>query len=440
MSENIWEAVLNSIKKTVSPQIFEMWFKNISLVSFEGNVMKLRVGSQFSKEWITKRYLPLITESINKVIGREPFLEFIVDEKTFPSSETPLPSEEPKQVLNLNPRYTFDNFVVGSSNRFAHAACLAVAESPVKVYNPLFIYGGVGLGKTHLLHAIGHFIFNTKHYIKILYTTAERFMNEMISGIQNKKIFEFRERYRNIDILLIDDIQFLAGKESTQEEFFHTFNTLHEAYKQIVITSDSSPKNIPTLQERLVSRFEWGLITDIQPPDFETRVAILKKKCEIANLSLPEEIIFFLAEKFTSSIRELEGALTKIIAFLNLNKEIKQSLNLEDVKEILKDVLPVGEKIITGELIQKVICEHYHISEEAIKAKKRTKELSLPRQVAMYLTRELTNLSLPEIGNLFGGREHATVVHAYNSISKKMKEDKKLLYTISTLKDKILKS
>jgi chromosomal replication initiator protein len=324
----------------------------------------------------------------------------------------------------LNPKYLFDTFVIGSGNRFAHAASLAVAEAPAKAYNPLFIYGGVGLGKTHLMHAIGHYVLEHKPNAKVVYLSSEKFTNEFINSIRDNKAVEFRNKYRNVDVLLIDDIQFLAGKESTQEEFFHTFNTLHEESKQIVISSDRPPREIPTLEDRLRSRFEWGLITDITPPDLETRIAILRKKAKAEGLDIPNEVMLYIANQIDTNIRELEGALIRVVAYSSL---INKDINADLASEALRDIIPSSKpKVITILEIQRTVGEHFSVKLEDFKAKKRTKSVAFPRQIAMYLSRELTDYSLPKIGEEFGGRDHTTVIHAHEKISKLMQTDLQL--------------
>jgi len=341
-------------------------------------------------------------------------------------------------LSHLNPKYNFDTFVVGNSNRFAHAACLAVAESPAKAYNPLFIYGGVGLGKTHLMHAIGQFVLEHSNRMKVSYVTSEKFTNEMINSIRDDKTVEFRNRYRNMDILLVDDIQFLAGKERTQEEFFHTFNTLYEANKQIIISSDRPPKEIPTLEDRLRSRFEWGLITDIQPPDLETRIAILRKKAQLENLSVPDDTVSYIANKIQSNIRELEGALIRVIAYSSLNGE---EINPDMAAVVLKDMLPTNKpRQVTIELIQELVSSFYNIRTDDFKAKKRTRAVAFPRQIAMYLSRELTDSSLPKIGEAFGGRDHTTVIHAYEKINNELQNNISLQENIKDLIEQIEKN
>jgi chromosomal replication initiator protein len=331
----------------------------------------------------------------------------------FPFFKKNLPTDESK----LNPKYTFESFVVGPSNRFAHAAALAVSESPAKEYNPLFIYGKVGLGKTHLMQAIGHYILQKKPSMKFIYISSEKFTNQLISAIQNRTTLKFREMYRNVDLLLIDDIHFIAGKESTQEEFFHTFNTLHDAHKQIVVSSDRSPKDIPALEERLVSRFEWGLVADIQPPDIETRIAILRKKAERETITIPDDVTYFIAEAIRSNIRELEGALIRVVAYAKL---VGKDIDLELVKDVLKDVLIEQNKKITIESIQQKVAQYFDIRVADMRSKKRNKMIAYPRQIAMYLSRDLTDFSLPEIGEQFGGRDHSTVLHACEKVYRDM--------------------
>jgi chromosomal replication initiator protein len=326
----------------------------------------------------------------------------------------------PFENTNLIPRYVFDEFVVGNSNRLAHAASLAVSESPAKAYNPLFIYGGVGLGKTHLMHAIGHYILSQNKNAKVYYVSSEKFTNELINSIRDDKNEEFRNKYRTVDVLLVDDIQFIAGKERTQEEFFHTFNALHEANKQIIVSSDRPPKEIPTLEDRLRSRFEWGLITDIQPPDFETRIAILKKKSERDKVDIPSEVFEFIATKIKSNIRELEGALNRVIAYSTLTK---REVDISLVNEALKDIFSSTHmRKIDVDLIKSIVAEYFNIKFEDFESKKRTRQIAYPRQIAMYISRELTDLSLPKIGEEFGGRDHTTVIHAYEKISSEIHE------------------
>jgi chromosomal replication initiator protein len=433
---DIWEKVLAELVKEVGEQQFVNWLKPIKALPLDNNLITLEVPSQFSSDWIRTHYLERIKTILKDVSGEIIEVKFtIVPSPVVKSEDSPVPPQAILPSRNLNPKYTFGGFVSGPSNRFAHAACTAVAEAPAKRYNPLFIYGGVGLGKTHLLHAIGHFILNKKPDMKILYVTTETFMNEMINAIQHGIILKFRNRYRSIDTLLIDDIQFLANKESTQEEFFHTFNELHNSSKQIVISCDRPSKEIPDLVERLKSRFEWGLTVDIKPPDLETRIAILKKKVEIDKLTIPEEVIFLIANGVKSNIRDMEGSLIRVVAFSSLtNNPITEDL----AKEVLKDKLESGEeKRITIELIQKIVANYFDLHIADMKAQKRTKAIAFPRQIAMYLSRNLTDASLPEIGENFGGRDHTTVMHGYDKIKEKLEKDPNFGKTIERLTKEI---
>ncbi len=336
----------------------------------------------------------------------------------------------------LNPKYTFDTFVIGNSNRFAHAAALAVAEAPAKAYNPLFIYGGVGLGKTHLMHAIGHYILNQNSLQRVLYVSSEKFTNELINAIKDNKNEEFRSKYRNIDVLLVDDIQFIAGKERTEEEFFHTFNALYEANKQIIISSDKPPKEITSLEDRLRSRFEWGLTADMQAPDLETRIAILRKKAQLENLDVPNEIVVFIADKIASNIRELEGALNKVIAYSSLTQN---EITLDIANEALKDILSANNtKVLNCATIQEVVARYFDIRPEDFKSKKRTRDIAYPRQIAMYLCRDLTDMSLPKIGEGFGGRDHTTVIHACEKINYELENNSETRRAVSEIKRNLL--
>ncbi len=423
MNSNIdafWEKTLELIKVELSPVSFNTWLKTLRPVQLDNSVFFLSAPNKFNKEILEARYATLIESAMNQISDEPLRIEFILSGSESQSKEDTdafsNASSSFSRSSNLNPKYVFDTFVIGNSNQFAHAASLAVAESPAKAYNPLFIYGGVGLGKTHLMHAIGHYIKNKNSDSEVVYVTSEMFTNELINSIKDDKNVLFRNKYRNIDVLLIDDIQFIAGKERTQEEFFHTFNALHEANKQIIISSDRPPKEIPTLEDRLRSRFEWGLITDIQAPDFETRVAILRKKSETEKIKVSDDILNFIASKIRSNIRELEGALTRVCAFSSLtNREISPDL----ANEALKDIFSTSRtKEITISLIKDVVGRHYGIKKEDFESKRRNRSISFPRQVAMYISRELTDLSLPKIGEQYGGRDHTTVIHAYDKISK----------------------
>lgn len=438
---DIWQKTLQNLKVQLSDVSFDTWIRVIKPLVIRDNEIILSVPNEFTKNILQSRYIDTISGSLREATGSSIFIKFILENE----EDSFLESISPKDINNssythsiLNPKYTFDTFVVGNSNRFAHAASLAVAESPAKAYNPLFIYGGVGLGKTHLMHAIGHFILSRNPNAKVLYVTSEKFTNELINSIRDDKNVDFRNRYRTIDILLIDDIQFIAGKERTQEEFFHTFNTLHEANKQIIISSDRPPKEIPTLEDRLRSRFEWGLIADIQPPDLETRIAILKKKAELEDIEIDDEILLFIAKRIESNIRELEGALIRIMAYASLtNNQLSLSIADEALKDILSNNQP---KEITIPLIQQVVSQYFDLKIDDFKSKKRNRSIAFPRQIAMYLSRELTDQSLPKIGEEFGGRDHTTVIHAYDKIQQDMKKDSQLSKTIDDLIKKIRES
>lgn len=440
--EELWNAVLNNVQTKISKPSFDTWLKSTKAVALEGNTLTIAVPSEFAKDWLENQYTGLISDVIEEITGSKLQIKFDVPEPDEGMNEIKH-IKNPKQTVDnasetksmLNDKYTFDTFVIGAGNRFAHAASLAVAEAPAKAYNPLFIYGGVGLGKTHLMHAIGHYVREHNPEAKVLYITSEKFTNEFINSIMENDSSSFRNKYRNVDVLLIDDIQFIAGKESTQEEFFHTFNTLHEENKQIVISSDRPPKEIPTLEDRLRSRFEWGLITDITPPDLETRIAILNKKAKAEGLDIPNEVMLYIANQIDTNIRELEGALIRVVAYSSLvNKDIDAAL----AADALKDIIPSNKpKVITVENIQQEVAKKYNIRMEDFAAKKRTKSIAFPRQIAMYLSRELTDLSLPKIGEEFGGRDHTTVIHAHDKISKLLEEDEELNRNIEELKENI---
>ncbi|TYP57402.1 chromosomal replication initiator protein DnaA [Thermosediminibacter litoriperuensis] len=443
---DLWQQVLKTLGSELNNDVsFNTFLKPTKLVSIEDDIAIVEVPNEFLKGILEKRYANLLKDILGSILNRSVSIFFQIDTlacteqaSTADTAEKDIRPIAEESQSTLNSKYTFDTFVVGNSNRFAHAASLAVAQAPAKAYNPFFIYGGVGLGKTHLMHAIGHYILQHNPSCKVVYVSSEKFTNELINSIRDDKNVEFRNKYRNIDVLLIDDIQFIAGKERTQEEFFHTFNALYEANKQIIISSDRPPKEIPTLEERLRSRFEWGLITDIQPPDFETRIAILRKKAMMENLTVPDDVINFIATKIETNIRELEGALIRIVAFSSLtNKPI--DLNLAE--HVLKDILPNNKpKTVTVMDILQVVGGHFSVKIEDFKSKKRTKELAFARQVAMYLCRELTDYSLPKIGEEFGGRDHTTVIHACEKISRDIQRDAQLSSLIENLKKKILQS
>lgn len=438
-----WQEILSVIQTKLSKPSFDTWFKATKAVKFTDSQLLITAPNTFSVEWLESRYTKLVSSTIMEETGKQVDVKFIIEEAAQAEAEIVQPQASPARVAvydepasnMLNPKYTFDTFVIGSNNRFAHAASLAVAEAPAKAYNPLFLYGGVGLGKTHLMHAIGHYILEHNPASRVVYTTSEKFMNEFINAIRDNRGESFRNKYRNIDILLIDDIQFLAGKEQTQEEFFHTFNALHNENKHIVLSSDRPPKEIETLEERLRSRFEWGLITDIQPPDLETRIAILRKKAKAENLDIPNEAMVYIANQINTNIRELEGALTRVVAFSTMTN---QDITTHLAAEALKDLIPSSRpKMITIQDIQHKVGEFYGLKMEDFKARKRTKAVAFPRQIAMYLSRELTDYSLPKIGEAFGGRDHTTVIHAHEKITQNLQEDQDLYKVVQNLIDKI---
>ncbi|WP_172199021.1 chromosomal replication initiator protein DnaA [Saccharibacillus qingshengii] len=440
----LWQQILSIIQTKLSKPSFDTWFKATEVIQLTQGALTVSAPTTFAVEWLESRYTKLVAQVAFDVLGRNVTVRFVIEEpgheeESLQKQSTPPPT--PVQVSveantnMLNPKYTFDTFVIGSGNRFAHAASLAVAEAPAKAYNPLFLYGGVGLGKTHLMHAIGHYILQHNPSSRVVYISSEKFTNEFINSIRDNRGESFRNKYRNIDILLIDDIQFIAGKESTQEEFFHTFNALHEESKQIIISSDRPPKEIPTLEERLRSRFEWGLITDIQPPDLETRIAILRKKARAEKLDVPNEAMMYIANQIDTNIRELEGALIRVVAYSSLTN---QDVTAHLAAEALKDIIPSSRpRIITIQDIQQRVGEYYNLKMEDFKARKRTKAIAFPRQVAMYLSRELTDYSLPKIGEAFGGRDHTTVIHAHEKISQSLKIDQELTKVVHSLTEKI---
>ena len=445
-----WDQILLNLKEEheIMDVSFKTWLLPLKPYSFKNNTLTIIVPEQTFLTFVKRKYgLPLMV-TVSEFLGVECKIDFQLKDTV----EEDSPAEQPQlieknmnvvspqviQSANLNPKYTFDTFVVGSNNNLAHAAALAVAESPGEIYNPLFIYGGVGLGKTHLMHAIAHFILKNTPDAKILYVTSETFTNELIDAIRNKNnttTTEFREKYRNNDVLLIDDIQFIIGKESTQEEFFHTFNTLYESKKQIIISSDKPPKEIETLEERLRSRFEWGLTVDIQSPDYETRMAILRKKEELEGYNIDNEVITYIATNIKSNIRELEGALTKVMAYSRLNK---CEINLKMAEEALKDIIsPGAQREVTPELIIQIVAEHFGLTPQDIASQKRTKEIVYPRQIAMYLCRDMLATPLQTIGSFLGGRDHTTIIHGADKISSDLKKDETLKNTIEILKKKI---
>jgi len=431
----LWTQAVAEIKERIGRQNYETWIKPIGFISRNKNEICLDVPNKFFRDWLTEHYLIQIQDILSTLAKHDVKVVFEINEKTNrqANAEKGVKREERERVQksnsNLVPKYTFQNFVVGASNQFAHAACVAVANQPGEHYNPLFIYGGVGLGKTHLVNAIGHQSAQ-RSGLKVVYLSSESFMNELIGSLRRDKMDEFKKKFRNVDILILDDVQFIAGKERTQEEFFHTFNSLYESHKQIVITSDKFPKEIPGIEDRLRNRFEWGLIADIQPPDMETRVAILQKKAENEGVQLPHDVAFFLASNIDSNVRELEGSLTRLGAFSSLTKA---TITVELAKDVLKNTLKNAQQEITVENIQKTICDYFNLKIGDLKAKRRTQNIALPRQVAMYLCRKYTETSFPAIGDKFGGRDHSTVIHASKTIERKIKEDPHMQTTIEKL-------
>jgi chromosomal replication initiator protein len=445
-THDLWQQVLSVIQSKLSKPSFDTWLKSTKASVFTETQLIVSAPTDFARDWLESRYKKMIAQTVFEYLNRDVEVKFVLQDTETPAvkpAQTPAPQpvkqapvQEDGSIYNiLNPKYTFDTFVIGSGNRFAHAASLAVAEAPAKTYNPLFLYGGVGLGKTHLMHAIGNYVLEHNPGARVLYISSEKFTNEFINAVRDNRGEDFRNKYRKIDVLLIDDIQFLAGKEGTQEEFFHTFNALHEERKQIIISSDRQPKEIPTLEDRLRSRFEWGLNTDIQPPDLETRIAILRKKAKAENLDIPNEAMVYIANQIDTNIRELEGALIRVVAYSSL---INQDITTHLAAEALKDIIPSSRpKIITIQDIQQKVGEFYGLKLEEFKARKRTKAVAFPRQVAMYLSRELTDYSLPKIGEAFGGRDHTTVIHAHEKIVTSIQQDPDLYKIIQSITEKI---
>jgi len=433
--DDLWARLLDSLARTLPTPVLDNWVRPCRLAAVEGDHLRIGAPNKFSRDWLAQNYLDALHQAARECLGGHPRITLTVDSDGSPAAAAPTPRLERAPggggtVDGLNPRYTFDAFVVGSSNQFAQAACQAVAELPSRAYNPLFIYGGVGLGKTHLLHAVGHQSARLFPGMSVAYLSSERFTNELINAIRYDRTAEFRARYRTIDLLLIDDIQFISGKERTQEEFFHTFNDLYESRKQIIVSSDSSPKEIPEIEERLRSRFEWGLIADIQPPDFETRVAIIKKKAALERVRLGDDVAYLIASRIKSNIRELEGSLTRMIAFCALTG---REMTVDLAQEVLGELWGEEEKIITIDQIQRRVCDFFGVKLSDLKAKTRTKAIAFPRQVAMYLARQLTHSSLAEIGRAFGGKDHTTVLHAVDKIQTLLQEDPKLRKTTDSL-------
>ena len=445
----LWDDTLSHLELNLSPQHFSTWIKPLKLVKIEQDMVYLEVPNRFVLDWVKENYSKLIQKKLSDLSAVSYRLHFDVSNqateklpRTTPVVEKPVAVASKKSIvnnthtsdLNLNRKYTFEEFVSGSSNQFAYAAAMAVASNPATTYNPLFIYGGVGLGKTHLVNAIGNAILKKSPQMRICYYTSEKFMNELINSLRYNRMDEFRNKFRSMDVLLIDDIQFIAGKERTQEEFFHTFNALYESHKQIIVTSDKFPKDIPGLEERLRSRFEWGLIADIQAPDVETKLAILKMKAEQNSINLPEDVALFLANSICNNVRELEGYLIRIGAYASLTSV---PVSLEMARDVLKDILIERNRELSVEEILKKVSLHFNIKVSDIKSAKRLKAVVLPRQIAMYISRQLTSSSYPEIGDRFGGKDHSTIIHAIRKIEKLMEEDFQLKSTIENLKKEL---
>ncbi len=449
-TEKRWKDLLQIIRDRVSPQTYNTWFSRAKCIHLGNDELLMSVPDLFCKDWLEKNYSVWMKDILVKQMGFQNtiLIKFQVDPlKNDHQGKSKGKMEKNYQDIfqkkydktGLNIKYTFDNFVVGDSNRFANAACQAVAKSPAKSYNPLFVYGGVGLGKTHLIYAIGNYIINqnSADSINVIYLSAEDFTNDLINSIRDDAPESFREKYRNMDVLLIDDIHFLAGKERTQEEFFHTFNALYNANKQIVITSDRPPKEIPNLENRLISRFEWGLIADIQPPDLETRIAILKKKAQSCQTEFSDDTIQYIAEKIPSNIRQLEGALNKLDAYATLTQT---EVDFDLAKQILKEIIPIEVKEVSIPLIQQHTAAYFNLKPAILLSKKRSQNIVTARHIAMYLAREMTDCSLPMIGQSFGGKDHTTVIHSCNKIKGQLKNDKKLQYHIERIKNRIQNS
>ncbi len=440
--ENIWPRVLDLLKIDINKNSFDRWFGTILSVNRRNNTVYITVSDEYAREYMQQTFYQVIKNNLRLVANQDCDVIFITSEEQLPEENLIKDSSQSLYNINngmmdnsgfrFNPRYTFESFVVGSSNRFAHAAAMAVAERPSRTYNPLFIYGGSGLGKTHLMHAVAQNILAKNSQTKVVYVSTESFTNDFITMVRTGKAHSFKNRYRNADVFLIDDIQFLTGKKETQEEFFHTFNALHESGKQIIISSDRPPKEIESLEERLRSRFEWGLITDIQAPDLETRCAILQRKALSENINISDEIVFLIADKIHSNIRELEGALNKVMHYALLNDIVKITLN--DALEALQGILPEEKKAQpTIESIQQIVADHFDLRIYDMKSKKRDRSISYPRQIAMYLCREILDTSFPKIGNEFGGKDHSTVIHACEKIDQLRSFDPKLDKTIKDL-------
>jgi len=447
--EEIWLEAQSNIEKVLTPQTFNTWIRPIKYLSSSNYLIELGVPNKFIQEWVVEKYMVMIQEAVSSITDAKYQIQFRISESSeqrkidggpvIAKTEN-IQNDSGKYrhsdfVSNLNPKYTFENFVCGASNQFAHAAAQSVANNPATSYNPLFIYGGVGLGKTHLLIAIGNNIIQANKKARVCYYTSEKFMNELINCLRYNKMDQFRNKFRSMDILLIDDVQFIAGKERTQEEFFHTFNSLHESHKQIVVTSDKFPKDMPGLEERLRSRFEWGLIADIQPPDIETKVAILKKKADLDMINLPNDVALFLASSSTTNVRELEGMLIRLGAFSSLTGN---EISLTMAQDVLKDIIVDKTREISVDMIQKHVADYFKLKIADLKSDKRLKAFVVPRQIAIYICRELTKCSYPEIGEKFGGKDHSTIIHSYKKIERLIPQNMELKNTIETLKRNLL--
>ena len=433
MVEALWARLLAVLEGQVPESVLESWLRPCRLLAVDGNRLRIVAPNKFTRDWIGEHHVDTIQVAARTVLGGNPQVSIEMDaepERSAPISRERIPGAA---LHDLTPRYTFGSFVIGSSNQFAQAACQAVAERPGKAYSPLFLYGGVGLGKTHLLHAVGHEMARLHPSLRLLYLSSERFTNELINAIRYDRTGEFRAKYRTIDLLLIDDIQFMAGKERTQEEFFHTFNDLYESHKQIVVSSDSTPKEIPELEERLRSRFEWGLIADIQPPDFETRVAILKKRAEIERVRLPDDVAYLMASRIKTNIREIEGSLTRMAAFCSLTG---REMSVDVAQEVLSELWGADEKVITIEHIQRKVSEFFGLKLTDMRARRRTKAVAFPRQIAMYFARQLTHASLTEVGRAFD-KDHTTVLHAVTKVETLIRQDAKFKKTVDTLAESV---
>jgi chromosomal replication initiator protein len=424
---DVWVLVLSAVSKRISPQCFETWFRPIRCTARDEKSIRLAVPNDNFRKCLLDNYEEVLNDAISEVTGMTLKIDVSI---ASPQGETPAPAPECQrpggETPQLNSRYTFGTFVVGASNQFAQAASLAVAEQPAKAYNPLYIYGGVGLGKTHLMHAIGHAILQKNRRLRLCYMSTEQFMNELVNSIRYDRTMQFRDKYRTIDVLLMDDIQFIAGKERTQEEFFHTFNALHDAQKQIVITSDCPPRQIPTLEERLHSRFEWGLIADIQSPDLETKLAILKKKAEVILPSLPDAVALYIAKGVRSNVRELEGALIRLSARASLDGLDVSDLDLAYAKDVLRNIVSEDTSNVTPELILRAVAEHFGLKPGQLKSKSNSRQIAEPRQIAMYVCKKMTRLSLPQIGKDFGGKHHTTVLHSIRKIESALEKNTNL--------------